>query len=78
MVNAVRDGKFHIYAVGNIDEGIEVLTGVEAGQRGKKGTYPRDSINYRVERQLKTMAAKLRQFAGPSAQEKKNKNRAGQ
>jgi len=65
VLEAVRQGKFHIYAVGSIDEGIEVLTGVEAGEKGKDGTYPESSVNYKVDKQLKEMATKLKQFYGP-------------
>lgn len=68
---AVREGKFHIYAGGTIDEGTEVLTGVEAGERREDGTYPEGSINYKVDKQLKEMAAKLKQFYGPAEGEKK-------
>jgi len=50
VVDAVAQGKFHIYAVNTIDEGIEVLTGVTAGQRGEDGSYPEGSINYLVDR----------------------------
>ncbi len=71
VVDAVREGKFHIYAVSTIDEGIEVLTGVEAGERKEDGTYPEGTINYKVDKQLKDMAAKLRHFYPPAAEEKK-------
>ena len=40
VVEAVRDGVFHIYAVSKIDEGIEALTGMEAGEKGEDGKYP--------------------------------------
>ena len=73
VVDAVREGKFHIYAVSTIDEGIEVLTGVEAGERTEDGTYPEGSINYRVDKQLKEMAVKLKHFYGPAAEEKKER-----
>ena len=73
VVDAVQEGKFHIYTVSNIDEGIEVLTGVDAGKRKKDGTYPKDSINYKVAEKLKEMAVKLKQFYGPTAEEKKEK-----
>jgi predicted ATP-dependent protease len=73
VVDAVRQGKFHIYAVSTIDEGIEVLTGVEAGKRKEDSTYPEDSINHRVDKRLKEMALKLKQFYGPAAEEKKEK-----
>jgi len=70
VVDAVREGKFHIYAVSTVDEGIEVLTGVAAGEKKKDGTYPKDSINYKVAEKLKEMATKLKQFYGPAAEEK--------
>lgn len=71
IVAAVQKGKFHIYAVKTIDEGIEVLTGVEAGKRRKSGTYPENSINYRVDKQLKEMATKLKTFYGPATEGRK-------
>ena len=73
VAEAVRQGKFHIYAVGTIDEGIEVLTGVAAGKGKKDGTYPKGSINYKVDKQLKEMATKLRHFYGPPAEEEKKR-----
>ena len=73
VVDAVQEGRFHIYTVSNIDEGIEALTGVDAGKRKKDGTYPKDSINYKVAEKLKEMAVKLKQFYGPAAEEKKEK-----
>lgn len=44
VVNAVQKGLFHIYAVGSIREGIEILTGIPAGIKNKKGAYPKNSI----------------------------------
>jgi len=69
VVDAVGEGKFHIYTVDNIDEGIEVLTSVEAGEKKEDGTYPEGSINHRVDKQLKDMAAKLSQFYAPPSEE---------
>jgi len=66
VVHAVREGKFHIYAVSTIDEGIEVLTGAEAGKEKKDGSYRRGTINYRVDKELKAMAAKLKNFYAPA------------
>ncbi|MBI4295072.1 MAG: AAA family ATPase [Chloroflexi bacterium] len=65
VVEAVQQGKFHIYAVNTVDEGIEVLTGIEAGQRQDDGTYPEGSVNYRVSQRLKTMAEGMRGFYSP-------------
>jgi predicted ATP-dependent protease len=70
VVDAVRQGQFHIYAVRTIDEGIEVLTGMEAGEKRKDGTYPKSSINHRVDKQLKEMATKIKHFYGPTTGEK--------
>ncbi|MSQ25544.1 MAG: hypothetical protein EXR49_04620 [Dehalococcoidia bacterium] len=65
VVEAVRRGKFHIYAVGTIDEGIELLTGVPAGERNAKGAYPKGTINYLVEQRLRGYAETQRQFSQP-------------
>jgi predicted ATP-dependent protease len=62
VVEAVRDGKFHIYAIGSIDEGMEVLTGVPAGERDADGRYPEGSINDLVEKNLRQFSERLRQF----------------
>ena len=51
VVQAVKDKKFHIYAVSNIDEGIEILTGVPAGDKDIPGT-----VNYLVYQTLKKYA----------------------
>lgn len=53
IIEAVKEKKFHIYAVSTIDEGIEVLTGVPAGKKNKQGKYPAGTINYLVYEQLK-------------------------
>ena len=45
VVEAVKHGQFHIYPIKHIDEGIEILTGVQAGQRDFKGNYPMDSVH---------------------------------
>ena len=66
VVNAVKEGKFHMYSVKTIDEGIEVLTGVEAGAPQKDGTFEEGTVNYKVNKRLKDMAEKLREFASES------------
>ena len=62
VVETVKAGKFHIYPVSTIDEGIEVLTGLEAGQRLEDGSFEPDSINDKVQKCLTTLAEKLRDF----------------
>jgi lon-related putative ATP-dependent protease len=72
VLEAVKAGQFHIYSVKSIDEGIEVLTGVKAGERRKDGTFEEDTVNYRVDKQLKSMAEKLKEFPSAGAREKKS------
>ncbi|MBI0583866.1 MAG: AAA family ATPase [Methanomassiliicoccus sp.] len=62
VVQAIKDGKFHIWPVRTIDEGIEVLTGVEAGVRSKDGTYPEGTINAMVQKRLEEMAKVVKEF----------------
>jgi len=70
VMDSVKQGKFHVYAVSTVDEGIEVLTGVKAGEKNEDGSYPDGTINYKVGKKLKEMAAKLRQFTVPRTEEK--------
>jgi len=62
VVDAVKAGKFHIYSALTIDEGIEILTGVPAGERQADGTYPEGTINHLVDKRLNEMAEQLRGF----------------
>jgi predicted ATP-dependent protease len=65
VIEAVRQGKFHIYAVSTIDEGISILTGLESGKPKMDGSYPDNTISFKVEKKLREMAEKLRSFAIP-------------
>lgn len=56
VINAVKDQKFHIYAISSIEEGIEVLTGVPAGKKDKFGHFPVGSVNHLVYEKLKKYA----------------------
>ena len=53
IIDSVKHGKFHIYAVKTIDEGIEILTGVPAGKKDRNGDFPNGSINYLALEKLK-------------------------
>ncbi|OLE69738.1 ATP-dependent protease [archaeon 13_1_20CM_2_51_12] len=59
LVEAVRQGRFHIYPVSTIDEGMEILTGVNAGQLKNDGTYDPGTVNYRVNKRLAEMAQRM-------------------
>ena len=52
-MEAVKNKKFHIYAISNIEEGIEILTGVPAGKKDKNGNFPAGTINYLAYEKLK-------------------------
>ena len=59
---AVRSGKFHVYPAKTIDQGIEVLTGVKAGERRPDGTFEEGTVNDRVDKRLREMAEKITEF----------------
>lgn len=56
VVEAVKNKKFHIYAISNIEEGIEILTGVPAGKKDKNGSFPAGTVNHMVYEKLKKYA----------------------
>jgi lon-related putative ATP-dependent protease len=63
VVEAVKEGKFHIYPIKTIDQGIEVLTGEKAGVTQLDGTYEEGSINYLVNKRLNEMAERMKEFS---------------
>lgn len=65
VVDAVKSGKFHIWPIKMIDEGIEILTGVPSGQRDAQGDYPPDSVHGRAAKKLDQFAETLKEFAAP-------------
>jgi lon-related putative ATP-dependent protease len=64
IVKAVEEGKFHIYPVKTIDEGIEILTETKAGTRKEDGNFDEGTVNYLVDKKLKEFAEKWREFSG--------------
>jgi|UniRef100_A0A7V6A6Q1 lon-related putative ATP-dependent protease len=74
VVDAVKAGKFHVWAVGEVDEALELMTGLKAGKRLPDGTFEKDSVNDRVDqtlRRLMEMAKELmkEEKAGKSSEE---------
>ncbi len=67
VVKAAEAGLFHIYPVKTVDEAIELLTGLPAGERDADGNFPPGSVNYLVEARLIELAEKQRKFSAPSA-----------
>ncbi len=72
IVEAVRKGKFHIYAVKTVEEGLEILTGIKCGTRSKTGKYRKGTLNRLVSDRLDTLARGLREYY--SKGDEKNKN----
>ena len=62
LQRAVAEERFHIYAVETIDEGMEILTGMEAGLRDDQGVFPAGTVNALVEKRLRGMAQVVKEF----------------
>jgi predicted ATP-dependent protease len=71
VVEAVRAGKFHIWSVSTIDQGIEILTGVPAGERGADGSYEEGTINYRVDKRLQEFFESMKKFSSQHEKDEK-------
>jgi hypothetical protein len=62
VVEAVRQDRFNIWSVANIEEGIGLLTGKKAGTRRKDGSYPKGSIYALADQRLKELAEGMAKF----------------
>lgn len=69
VIQAVREGKFHLWAVRTVNEGIELLTGVPAGEQREDGSYPPGTVHQRVDAKLREYAQKLKEFGAQVARE---------
>jgi len=65
VVEAAEQGQFSIYAVSTVDEAIELLTGISAGQADENGEYPEETVNYKVKQRLEGFAETRHEFAKP-------------
>lgn len=52
VLEAVENGQFSIYAIDDVDDGIELLTGIPAGKADRRGRFPKGSVNYMVQQSL--------------------------
>ena len=62
VIEAVRAGRFHVYPVKTIEEGIEILTGVPAGKQLPDGSFEMNSVNNLVDKRLREMAETIKRF----------------
>ena len=79
VVEAVKQGKFHVYPVKTIDQGIEILTGVEAGERLEDGRFKEGTVNALVDKKLRELGMKIKEFEGGGEEgiEEKKKKKKG-
>ena len=70
VIEAVKEGKFHIYPVKTVDEGIEILTGIKAGERKKDGAFEEDTVNHLVDQELARLAKSWKTYAATDEKEK--------
>jgi ATP-dependent Lon protease len=70
VTQAVKNGQFHIYPIKTIDEGLEILTGVKAGERREDGSFEEGTVNYLVDRELERLALAWREFEGETEEER--------
>ncbi len=63
VIDAVKQGAFHIYAISTIDEALTLLTGLPAGKPDDKGEYPTDSVNGKVMAKIEAWIQVTQKFA---------------
>ncbi len=78
VVDAVADGKFNIWPITTVEEGIQVLTGVDAGKLQEDGTYPEGTAYRMVDDRLKEISEIVRKFGKESEEDKKSGEEEGQ
>jgi predicted ATP-dependent protease len=69
VVEAVKEGKFHIYPVKSINQGIEILTGVEGGESLDGGKFKEGTVNDLVDKKLRELGMKIKEFEGGGEEE---------
>ena len=75
VIDAVVDGKFSIYCIDNIEDGIEVLTGMAPGELQPDGTYPEGTFNYMVSKRLQELSEALKGEKEPDENNKTKKKK---
>jgi ATP-dependent Lon protease len=77
VVQAVQEGKFRVYPVKTIDQGIEILTGVEAGERLEDGRFKEGTVNDLVDKRLQDLGKKIKEYEGGGEEAKEKKKKKG-
>lgn len=71
VVEAVKSGAFHVWAVDHVDEGIELLTGIPAGAFDEDGNYPDGSVNFLVNQRLEELSQGMKEYETSTEEEDK-------
>jgi predicted ATP-dependent protease len=69
VVEAVQEGRFHVYPIETVDQAVEMLTGMKAGELNKQNNYPKGSVNYKVTAKLAEYADIRHEYAKPEHHE---------
>lgn len=75
VIEAAKKGKFHVWSVKTIDEGIEILTGVPAGEKNKKGNYPAGTVNYLISKKLERLTKNYLRYHKSTEPERKTRKK---
>ena len=74
VIDAVKDGKFSIYAIDRVEEGLELLSGMPAGELKDDGAYPEGSVNYLVMKRLEEISVALEKKKGKEDEQQEKKD----
>ncbi|SFM64577.1 Lon protease family protein [Thermodesulforhabdus norvegica] len=77
VIEAVEKGLFHIWPISTIEEGIEILTGMEAGKLQEDGTYPEGTFFRKVDDRLREIAEIVKKFAKEEEEKKSRQETDG-
>jgi predicted ATP-dependent protease len=77
VVDAVAQGKFHIWPVKTVEEGLKILTGIDAGVVQEDGTYPEGTVYRKVDDRLREISEIVRKFAKETENDKKKPEEEG-
>lgn len=70
IVEAIRDERFHVYSVETIDQALEILTGIEAGERDSNGRFKEGTVNFLVDKRLKELVEDFKKLTAREKTEK--------
>lgn len=71
VIRSIQARKFHVWAIENVEDGLKILTDMEVGERQKNGKFPRNSLYYMVENQLRDFAKRSNDFKKNIGEDKK-------